>query len=163
MRRFIIGAVILSGMFMFVSCAKKQTVNQKEPPKPQAEVVAAAPPASDEQNQKVNVEFKTVYFDLDSYAIRNDAKPLLIAASKAMAGSPSVKVTLGGHCDERGTAEYNLALGDKRANAVREYLINLGVHRSRLTSVSYGKEQPVSLGHDEDSWSRNRRVEFIIQ
>jgi peptidoglycan-associated lipoprotein len=162
MRRFIIGTVFLSGMFMLVSCAKKQTVNTKEPTKPQAEVVAAAP-ASDEQNQKIKVEFKAVYFDLDSYAIRDDAKPLLVAASKALAGSPSIKLTLGGHCDERGTAEYNLALGDKRANAVKEYLINLGVHRSRLTSVSYGKEQPVSFGHDENSWSRNRRVEFIIQ
>ncbi len=72
-------------------------------------------------------------------------------------------VRLEGHCDERGTTEYNLALGEKRSVAVRDYLVNLGVERSRLATVSFGKEKPADLGHNEISWAKNRRVEFVVE
>lgn len=144
----------------FAGCPKKQAIKTEDQAAQTPVVAEPAKPPVDDKTAAVPVEFRTVYFDLDSYDIRPDAKPLLAEASKLMRQYPQIALRLEGHCDERGTAEYNLALGEKRANAVRDYLVGLGVERSRLSTVSYGKERPADLGHDEAAWAKNRRVEF---
>ena len=144
-------------------CTKKQTVKQEEPIK-QPEVSIPAPvatPPVEAQPVVPKVEFKTIFFAFDSYSLNEEGKTLLNQAGGLLRSYPDIVLRLEGHCDERGTAEYNLALGEKRANAVREYLENLGVSRSRLSTVSFGKEKPVALGNDEESWAKNRRVELI--
>jgi len=104
-----------------------------------------------------------VYFDFDSYAIRSDAKPTLMADGKAIKDNPGWGlVTIEGNTDERGSEEYNLALGERRANSVRRYLVDLGVPSSRLGVVSFGESKPRSVGHDESAWHYNRRAEFSV-
>jgi peptidoglycan-associated lipoprotein len=103
-----------------------------------------------------------VYFDLDKSEIRDDAKPRLQKDADWMKKWTSTQVSVEGHCDSRGSAEYNLALGSRRANAVKEYLANLGVPAGRLTVVSKGKEQPVCSEEGESCWQQNRRGHFVI-
>jgi peptidoglycan-associated lipoprotein len=104
-----------------------------------------------------------VYFDFDSFAIRSDAKPTLMSNSKAIQDNSGWgTITIEGHTDERGSEEYNLALGERRANSVRRYLVDLGVPSSRLTVVSFGESKPRAMGHDESAWRYNRRAEFTV-
>ncbi len=103
---------------------------------------------------------QVVYFDYDSFALRADAKATLTENANKIKQVPDVLIQIEGHCDERGTQEYNLALGEKRALAVREFLISLGISGDRLLTISYGKERPVAEGHDESAWKQNRRSEF---
>lgn len=98
-----------------------------------------------------------VFFDFDKYAIRPDAQKTLKAQAEWLQQNPNLTVTVEGHCDERGTREYNLALGERRSNAVKDYLVALGVSASRITTISYGEERPTVLGHDESAWTQNRR------
>ncbi len=103
---------------------------------------------------------RSVYFDYDSFSIRDDAKPALQAHAKHLASNRTLKVALEGHTDERGGGEYNLALGQKRANAVQEALQLLGVSATQMEAVSFGKEKPKSLGSDEAGYAENRRVDI---
>ena len=103
---------------------------------------------------------QVVYFDYNSYALRDDALQVLRMNADKIKREPSVVIQIEGHCDERGTQEYNLALGEKRALATREHLMNLGVSGNRLITISYGEEDPKALGHDESAWSQNRRSQF---
>ncbi|MGB0671928.1 MAG: peptidoglycan-associated lipoprotein Pal [Rhodospirillales bacterium] len=98
-----------------------------------------------------------VFFGYDSYALSADARKTLEKQAAWLARFPAVKITVEGHCDERGTREYNLALGERRANAVKDYLVALGVNAGRVTTISYGKEQPVAFGSTEAAWTQNRR------
>jgi peptidoglycan-associated lipoprotein len=102
----------------------------------------------------------TVYFDYDRAEIRNDARGKLQGNASVIEDKKWERVVLEGHCDERGSEEYNLALGERRAVAVKQYLLNLGVPASNVTTVSYGESRPAKPGHDETSWQYNRRVEF---
>lgn len=106
--------------------------------------------------------FEKVYFDFDRYDIRPDAVRALEKNAKVLRANPAIRIQIEGHCDERGTAEYNLSLGHNRGNAVRRYLMDLGIASERLSIVSYGKERPVAFGHNEAAWSKNRRAEFVI-
>lgn len=99
-----------------------------------------------------------VYFDFDQYALTAESRAVLLAHADKLKGA-SVAVRLEGHADERGSREYNMALGEKRANAVRDFLVTQGVNGSSLEVVSFGEEQPAATGSDEASWSQNRRVE----
>jgi peptidoglycan-associated lipoprotein len=104
------------------------------------------------------VELAAVYFDFDSAVLRDDARASLKKNAEAIRAGSST-VTLEGHCDERGTEEYNLALGERRAEAVRLYLVDLGIPSSRFRVVSFGEAKPAVMGHDESAWKWNRRVE----
>ena len=104
----------------------------------------------------------TVYFDYDSSAIRSDAMATLKANAEAIKKVPGKMIQIAGHCDSRGTQEYNLALGERRALAVRSYLMQVGVPGDRLTTISYGAESPAVPGNSEASWSKNRRAEFNV-
>jgi peptidoglycan-associated lipoprotein len=123
--------------------------------------VSTAPLPGSEQDFVINVgDF--VYFDLDSYAIRDDAMPVLEAQAAWLRQYPNVTVRIEGNCDERGTAEYNLALGARRANSVREFLVSRGVSAARITTISFGKERPIDPGTDEAAYQRNRNGHTVI-
>ncbi|MFQ6069031.1 MAG: peptidoglycan-associated lipoprotein Pal [Candidatus Aminicenantales bacterium] len=114
--------------------------------------------------EEINREapLKRIHFDYDEYYIREDAKPTLEANAAWLREHPTVKILIEGHCDERGTEEYNLALGERRASSTRDYLVSLGISAERITIISYGKSQPLDPGHNEVSWQKNRRAEFLI-
>ena len=114
------------------------------------------PAAGTQADLVVNVGDR-VFFDYDSYSISSEARMTLEKQANWLAQYPSLSVTVEGHCDERGTREYNLALGERRANAVKNYLVALGVDGSRITTISYGKERPAVPGANDTAWSQNRR------
>ena len=98
-----------------------------------------------------------IYFGFDKFNLKADARQTLDKQGVWLKANPSVTVTIEGHCDERGTREYNLALGDRRANSVKDYLVSLGVNPARLKTISYGKERPVAMGSNDAAWGQNRR------
>ncbi|OGP63846.1 MAG: peptidoglycan-associated lipoprotein [Deltaproteobacteria bacterium RBG_13_53_10] len=105
---------------------------------------------------------KDVYFDYDRYEIRPQDAEILKDNADLLKRFPKVKVQIEGHCDERGTIEYNLALGERRAGSARDYLLSLGISPDRVSIISYGEERQVDPGHDEEAWSKNRRAHTII-
>lgn len=105
---------------------------------------------------------RSIYFDFDSFAIREEYRGTLEAHARFLNANKGMRVVIQGNTDERGTREYNLALGERRANSVRQYLVSLGTNGNRLAVVSYGEERPEALGSDESSWARNRRAVFVI-
>ncbi len=107
-------------------------------------------------------ENQDVYFDYDSYTLTEPAKKVLDEKLAFVKRWPKVRVTIEGHCDERGTTEYNLALGERRAHAAQQYIANSGIPGLRITTVSYGKERPIATGHDEASYAKNRRDHFVL-
>ncbi len=107
-------------------------------------------------------ENEDIYFDYDAYTLSEPAKRTLDGKVAFLKRYPKAKVTIEGHCDERGTTEYNLALGERRANSALQYLNNSGVGRTNLTTISYGKERPLATGHDEAAWAKNRRAHFVL-
>ncbi|MHC1724749.1 MAG: peptidoglycan-associated lipoprotein Pal [Syntrophobacteraceae bacterium] len=107
-------------------------------------------------------ENQDVYYDYDAYTLSEPAKKVLDEKIAFLKRFSKVKVTVEGHCDERGTTEYNLALGERRANAALQYIGSSGLQTQSLKSVSYGKERPVATGHDEASWAKNRRAHFVL-
>jgi len=108
-------------------------------------------------------QLKDVFFEYDKALIEAEQKAALNENVRWLQANGTVRITIEGHCDERGTAEYNLGLGDRRAKAVRDFLLISGVAANRITTISYGKERPFVLGHDENSWKQNRRVHFAVQ
>jgi len=104
---------------------------------------------------------RTVYFDFDSSEIKPADRDVVIAHAQYLASHPQSKVTLEGHADERGTREYNIALGERRAKAVKQFMLLQGASQGQIDTNSFGEERPVALGHDESAWSLNRRVEII--
>ena len=135
-------------------------------PKPQTTSEPSSRPARDDVQEVVEApvpELRTVYFDFDQYEIRADARPILKANADIIRSNQNLgRVTLQGNCDERGSEEYNLGLGERRANAVKRYLVDLGVPAARLDTVSFGKMKPAVMGHDESAWRWNRRVDFAV-
>ncbi len=161
----------------FGSCRKE--VKQTPPPpqtqeQPKVEKVEKPPAEEPELTEEeifaqksleeINAEkpLEMVHFDFDEYSIRSDQEPVLSNNAQWMKKWDSVRVLIEGHCDERGTEEYNLALGEKRAKAARDFLVSLGISANRVETISYGKSQPLDPGHNEDAWAKNRRAEFTI-
>jgi len=103
-----------------------------------------------------------IYFEFDSYVLSGLSQDILMSKAQWMRVNPNASVTIEGHCDERGTNAYNLALGDKRAEIARAYMVNLGIDASRLSTISYGEERPVDTGHNEEAWAKNRRAHFVV-
>jgi peptidoglycan-associated lipoprotein len=139
------------------------------PPEPVSEPVPVPPvPAGDDLSSKdlddINraALLKPVYFELDSSEVSGDGQKALQANAQVMKKYGTWQVTIEGHCDERGTPEYNLALGERRALAARTYLVSLGIPADRLKVISYGKEFPFVARHDEEAWSQNRRAHFVV-
>jgi peptidoglycan-associated lipoprotein len=140
--------------------ASARVVALTPPPKP-APVVAEVPePPVD--TSKTKEGGNAIYFDFDSSVLRDDARPVLqTVADRLRSSSRSLRIE--GNCDELGTVEYNLALGEQRAQAAKAYLVALGVDASRVDTISYGEQQPVDVGHDELAWAVNRRAHFLVR
>jgi len=107
--------------------------------------------------------FEDIHFDFDKSFIREDAKPALQKVAETLKKNPGASLLIEGHCDERGTAEYNMALGERRATSSKSYLVSLGVKGGALSTVSFGKEKPVDPGHNEEAWAKNRRAHFVLK
>ena len=153
--------VVLSGVLMLAGCETKPkpTVDNGPPPPAQQET-QAAPTSSiipgSAEDLRVNVG-DTVHFDYDKYEVLEADRAVLQRQAAWLGKYPSVRVTIEGHGDERGTREYNLALGARRANAVKEYLVSLGVSAGRVETISYGKERPMCTESNESCYAQNRR------
>jgi peptidoglycan-associated lipoprotein len=140
------------------------------PPAPVAErPVVTPPPIAEDPMASRSIDdlnrdspMRIVYFGYDTAELSAEARAALDANAAVLKKYPAWTVTIEGHCDERGTAEYNLALGERRAAAAQSYLVALGVPTSRVKTVSYGKEFPFDPGHDEAAWAKNRRAHFVI-
>jgi peptidoglycan-associated lipoprotein len=140
------------------------------PPQPVAEPVPVPPePVPEDRITSGDLDalnrsnlLKPVLFDLDSAEVTAAGQTVLQQNADILRKYPQMQVTIEGHCDERGTAEYNLALGERRAVAARAYLVSLGIPAARVRTVSYGKEFPFDPGHNEEAWAKNRRAHFVI-
>ena len=166
----------------FYGCAKKQLktsggeIKSQQPSAPQAKVAPAAPeektveapPAQPEQAQPKETgvaekSLQTIHFDFNKYDIKPEDGTILQANAKWIKAHKPGVVLIEGNCDERGTVEYNLALGERRAVAAEKYLMSLGIKKSELKTISYGKSKPVDPGHNEAAWAKNRRDDFVVQ
>ena len=186
-------AILVAGLFLTASCAKKTIVSDattiEDQAKAKLEADAIAKAAADakaeadriaQQNledqmaqekaqkaaqilaAKKRFQYEDIHFEYDSSELSDEAKTGLKEKAAWLKGNNSIIVSIEGHCDERGTTEYNLALGDRRANTVKSYLVNLGVSASRLKTISYGEEKPMDSGKTETAFRNNRRAHFAI-
>ena len=114
------------------------------------------------RGKRISEILKDIYFDFDKYDVRDDAKPVLRFLADYLIKNTSESILMEGHCDERGTNEYNLALGEKRALSAKKYLLSFGVSSSRLETISYGEEKPLCAEKTENCWAKNRRAHFVI-
>jgi len=135
--------------------AKEQKIAQETP---QQQTGAAQPAAA----AGLESALQKIYFNFDSADLSNESRTALSKNADLLAKQPGLNIRIEGNCDERGSDEYNLALGERRAKAARDYLVNLGVKPERISVISYGEEKPVDQGHDEAAWAKNRRDEFVI-
>ena len=159
MMRFSTGlkvAAIAAALLLAGGCASKKAEVSSGPPGPSTGGTSSSIIPGSAEDFRVNVG-DTVHFDFDKYDVLENDKGTLQRQASWLAKYPSVRVTIEGHCDERGTREYNLALGARRANAVKEYLVSVGVSSARVDTISYGKEHPICTASSEDCWAQNRR------
>ena len=138
-------------------------INTEEEARARAEAEAKAKAEAEAKAKEIaRRTFPEVYFDYDRHNIRDDQKATLAEHVKKLNDNPEFQVTIEGHCDERGTIEYNLALGQRRADSHQKFLVKAGIDAGRLGTISYGKERPVDPGHEEMAWSKNRRAETRV-
>jgi peptidoglycan-associated lipoprotein len=191
-RAWILGALLLAMLLVLgVSCAKKKVTMEAEPMEEERVVEdAAAQQAAEAEAARRAAEMakmseaerqrqeaammaedarmrafveENIHFDFDKYVLTPKAMMILDEKAAYLREHPEVRVLVEGHCDERGTNEYNLALGDRRANSAKTYLVKSGVGESRITTISYGEEQPLCMDHAESCWWTNRRAQFQVR
>jgi len=147
--------LIPSMLFLGACCCEKDVVAPPPPPPP--------PPAPPVAPAVVIPGLGDVFYDFNKSDLRTDTTEQLRINANWLKYNASRGVIIEGHCDERGTNEYNLALGERRANSAKDYIVNLGVDGSRIKTVSYGEERPFASGHDEEAWAQNRRAHFVAE
>lgn len=181
MKRYLVFLLVIIIGVAFLSSCKPKVKQVPAPPPPQVQeqpkVEKVEPPKEPVKPALTEEEIfmaqsleeankagylKMIHFDFDKYNIRDDMKPILAQNAAWLKKFPSVKILIEGHCDERGTEEYNLALGERRAKSTFDYLTSLGIPPERMKIISYGKSQPLDPGHNEDAWAKNRRAQFTI-
>jgi peptidoglycan-associated lipoprotein len=182
---------IISGLFLF-SCSRKEiksegivakppTTAEDEAEKAKKRVRIKEQEASEQElrekalreeaearrlkeaSDKAHFESEDIYFEFDQYILSDAAKQNLNKKAQWLKNFPTAKALIEGYCDERGSAEYNMALGQKRADAAMQYLVSLGINVNRISSISFGKENPIDPGHTEDAWAKNRRAHFVLK
>ena len=161
-------ALLVAGLFLTVSCAQKKVTS--DPTTESGQKITEQKTASVENPLKPvatgdpDVDFINldIYFDFDSSELTAEAQALLQDKAAYLKGKGTINVVIQGHCDERGTTEYNLALGERRAKSAKDFLVDLGISNSRLGIISYGEEQPADPSHTKDAWERNRRGHFEL-
>jgi peptidoglycan-associated lipoprotein len=183
--------LIAFGMTIFTGCAKKKTVIKDEAIQEQTAPAAQTAQQDNEAARQVKEQadreralreqaereqaarassasatldgaVKDIYFDFDQSTIRPDAREILKANADILLKRGAAEIAVEGYCDERGTAEYNLALGERRAQEAKKYLINLGTKALQIKTISYGEERPLDPGHNEEAWANNRRAHFVV-
>ena len=156
--------LVIPGLLFTASCAKKVV-------KSELAVTEAAEKTSQQASEIMREKMaaknmfinEDIYFDFDKSNLLLLAQDVLRRKAEWLWSNSEVSVIIEGHCDERGTNEYNIALGDRRAESARNFLVDLGITGSRLTTISYGEERPVDSGHNEEAWAKNRRAHFTIE
>lgn len=191
-KKYVIHCVVVTSFLvttaLFSGCAKKTVKTEEGMVAPPPEVTQPAPAPAEKpqytqgaeeplESQPVKAPEKVatilegrttgpmlpVYFDFDRYDIRKDQQQRIIGDADYLKQNSNLVIQIQGNCDERGTNEYNMALGQRRANSAKKYLMNLGIAGSRITTISFGEERPLNHGHDELAWSQNRRDDFVVQ
>jgi peptidoglycan-associated lipoprotein len=160
------GVLVLFVVPLIASCGS----NKQTPPPPPVKKEEVKPPAKPEvKTEKLpevapdtKYQFENIHFEFDKYRLLPEAQGILTEHAKVLMRNPTWSVLIAGNCDERGTVEYNLALGEKRAKAAKEFLVRFGVKADNIRTVSYGKERPIDPGHNEAAWAKNRRDEFQV-
>jgi peptidoglycan-associated lipoprotein len=181
-RSFVVLVLVLSAMFLMTSCAKKK-VTQVEPViQPEPEVQKVVPDTSKEdaemaarllEESRLREErlreaaekaflAENIHFESNSSILSEKAQRILKSKADYLRNNSDVKITVEGHCDERGTETYNNGLGKRRAESVKKSLVDQGISTDRLVTASYGERNPIALGHDEASWAKNRRVQMVV-
>ena len=176
--------LVLVSVFALWGCPKKTevtaapeaqkeatpAVEQKAEPAQEEAKPEAAPEVKPEAKEEVKEQapaaatgLQSIYFDFDKSFIREDARPVMKANAEWLKANPAVKIKIEGNCDERGTKEYNQALGQRRATSAKKYLTDLGISAHRISLISYGKEKPICTEHNEECWQKNRRDDFVAQ
>jgi peptidoglycan-associated lipoprotein len=173
---------VIPGLLFTASCAKKavkEDTSMSQQAQDEAAKAAAEKARQEElarqraieearlkeeaiQKAKDNFLNEDIHFEFDSAVLTQDAQEILKTKAEWLQNNPNVKSTVEGHCDERGTLEYNLALGERRASSAKSFLVDLGIPASRLITISYGEERPVDPGQNEAAWAKNRRAHFTI-
>jgi peptidoglycan-associated lipoprotein len=171
---------IICAFVLPAGCAKKAVMKEGPAVEKEAAVEKQAPaetaPAKAQEEQKFDEaamaaaaqadkeasQFVDIHFAFDRFDLRPDARKVLDVHAKWLKAHPEFTVRIEGNCDERGTVEYNMALGQRRATSAMKYLIDLGVAKNRLSTISYGKERPLDPGHNEEAWAKNRRDHFSV-
>lgn len=183
-KSLIITILILCIGLIMMGCPKKTVVKEEPSVKKEEGAKAEAERIAKEKEAKAREEFekslvakktpgiegevfessllKDIYFDFDKYDLRPGDMAILKGNAELLKKYHKVKIQIEGHCDERGTNEYNLALGERRANSSRNYLLSIGVSPERISTISYGEERPLDSGHTEEAWAKNRRAHTII-
>ena len=168
MKKLFLLVLALTTLMLFFGCGSKPKPVEEtkpvitEPTPPPKEEPKPEPKPEPVIKKITESDFRAVYFDFDKYNLVDSAKAALDFNAQVLKDNPSVIVRIEGNCDERGTVEYNISLGEKRANSAKQYLMGLGIPESQMQTISFGKEKPVALGHDEASWAKNRRDDFKI-
>ncbi|BCB97283.1 peptidoglycan-associated lipoprotein [Dissulfurispira thermophila] len=190
MKRTYISILIILAIIMISGCAQRKIAGAPEQPTEQPNItktedrktttdtaitkepmresitekqIAKTQPSEAQPSVKeLQTQIQDIHFDFDRYDIREDAKPILKEVSTILLKNKNIKVIIEGHCDERGTNEYNLGLGDRRANSTKEYLISLGIPSSKIETISYGEEKPICTKQTEECWAKNRRAHFVF-
>jgi peptidoglycan-associated lipoprotein len=182
--RFMYTLMILCAVLFILGCAKKAlepVSTEIQKPQPQTQTETAKGPLdmkmetpesaqgtgtttgkSALEQARIAFENTDIFFEYDSFDLTIEAKKILAEKAGFLNSHPTIKIHIEGNCDERGTEEYNLALGERRAKAAQDYLVFLGIASERLTTVSYGEEKPVDVGHNEAAWAKNRRTHFAV-
>ena len=183
-KSLVITILILCIGLVVMGCPKKTVVKEEPSVKKEEAAKPEAERAAKEKETKTKEQFekslvaertpgiqgqvfessmlKDIHFNFDKYDIRPEDSAILKENAALLKKFPNVKVQIEGHCDERGTIEYNLALGERRANRTKDYLVSLGIAPARISTISYGKEKPLDPGHNEEAWAKNRRAHTII-
>lgn len=176
-------ASLLAVSLLVAACAKRPALVSSAAPAPTGAAVTVAPPAPAEapaasppaaasaapmappppKEFEARTELLAIHFDFDKYAIRAGDAKILEANAEWLKSNPDALILIEGHCDERGTNEYNMALGDRRARATMNYLLAQGVRSARMSTISYGEERPLCTEHNESCWSQNRRAEIKVK
>ncbi|MFH1278733.1 MAG: peptidoglycan-associated lipoprotein Pal [Candidatus Eisenbacteria bacterium] len=163
---FAILVVMLMILPLIASCGSKKEIPLPEPiekaPAPVKTEPVPEPKPVVEVDPDQKYDFQNIHFEFDKFRLQPQAQSMLTEHAKVLMRNPGWSVRIEGHCDERGTVEYNLALGEKRAKSAQDFLVRYGVKADKIGIISYGKERPVDAGHNEEAWAKNRRAEFHV-
>ncbi|HVO67554.1 MAG TPA: peptidoglycan-associated lipoprotein Pal [Syntrophales bacterium] len=171
-----IGLVLCFSIMFMTGCAKKSTVKEQgvsaeekagkaeAAPQKEGEMKAGEAEATQEKvSAKEEITFKDIRFEFDKFNLKPEARDVLKQLADWLTKNKNYNVLIEGNCDERGTTEYNLALGERRAKEAMKYLVELGIDDKRIKTISYGKEKPLDPGHNEEAWAKNRRDHFVVK